>query len=373
MKNIHNHSEEMRTDAGELVVVLNGVATDMATEEGLARGAETAFGLAPEIEEATTPGAPNAAYAESQTVEFWNWVPALDRKQAEAAADAVSNNEEAGADLGQASVAVHEQILVANQEHPAQLYRRLPWLSVIILVAIAGAYAIANNGSEQGWSYVPVVESKPGPSPEPREELKPAIAAAEPLKDPQPVEPEERALTSEQIAVPPPSQTIGSLPAIADIEVKDANYHRARGLLAYRSGDLSLALVDFDLAIKLDPNFSNAYIDRAIVLHRMGDLEHAFADIAQAKRINESRRSQDRAVAERVTNLENAHAEIVQPTARHDATRPPRHQKSVVNLHRGDPARVCLWCSSSSWLQSFRLIDYFAWHPKYRRQSGVRH
>jgi len=28
---------------------------------------------------------------------------------------------------------------------------------------------------------------------------------------------------------------------------------------------LPLALIDFDLAIKLDPNFSDAYIDRAIV------------------------------------------------------------------------------------------------------------
>ena len=175
MKDIHKHSDEMRTDAGQLVVVLKGVATDMATEEGLARRAETAFGPAPKIDEVATPGTPNVAYAESQTVEFWNWVPAADRKQAEAAADAV-NNEEAGANRGQASVAVHEQFLVADHEHATQLYRRLPWLSVIILVAIAGAYAIANNGTEQGWSSVPVVESKPGPSAEPREELKPAIA-----------------------------------------------------------------------------------------------------------------------------------------------------------------------------------------------------
>src|SRR6185295_8820785 len=103
-----------------------------------------------------------------------------------------------------ASVGVHEQILVTHQEHVAQSYRRLPWLSVIILVAIAGAYAIANN-TEEGWSSVPVVESKPRPSPESREELKPAIAAAEALKDLQPVEPEERGLTSEQTTVPPPS------------------------------------------------------------------------------------------------------------------------------------------------------------------------
>ena len=79
----------------------------------------------------------------------------------------------------------------------------------------------------------------------------------------------------------------GVIPAISVVEVKDAGYYRQRGNQAYRSGDLALALVDFDLAINLDPNFSDAYIDRAIVFRRMGDLKHAFADIAQAKRIDD--------------------------------------------------------------------------------------
>jgi curved DNA-binding protein CbpA len=79
----------------------------------------------------------------------------------------------------------------------------------------------------------------------------------------------------------------GAIPATSDVGVKDAGYYRRRGGLAYRSGDLSLALVDFDLAINLDPNFSDAYIDRAIVFHRMGDLKRAFADVAQAKRIDD--------------------------------------------------------------------------------------
>jgi tetratricopeptide (TPR) repeat protein len=79
----------------------------------------------------------------------------------------------------------------------------------------------------------------------------------------------------------------GAIPAISEVEVKDAGYHRQRGTQAYRSGDLALALVDFDLAIDLDPNFSDAYIDRAIVFRRMGDLKNAFADIAQAKRIDD--------------------------------------------------------------------------------------
>lgn len=80
----------------------------------------------------------------------------------------------------------------------------------------------------------------------------------------------------------------GSLPAISDIEVvKDAGYYRHRGQVAYRMGDFALALVDFDMAIDLDPNLSDAYIDRAIVFRRMGNLKHAFADITQAKRIDD--------------------------------------------------------------------------------------
>ena len=43
------------------------------------------------------------------------------------------------------------------------------------------------------------------------------------------------------------------------------------------------------LAIDLDPSFSDAYVDRGIVLYRMGDLKRAFADIAQANRIDASR------------------------------------------------------------------------------------
>ena len=75
-----------------------------------------------------------------------------------------------------------------------------------------------------------------------------------------------------------------------DAVMKDARYYRERGIMAYRSGDLRLALIDFDLAIDLDPDFSDCYIDRAIVLDRMGDLKRAFEDIAHAKRIDDSRK-----------------------------------------------------------------------------------
>jgi curved DNA-binding protein CbpA len=70
----------------------------------------------------------------------------------------------------------------------------------------------------------------------------------------------------------------------------DAKYYSERGIEAYRTGDLHLALIDFDLAISFDPTFADAYIDRGIVLRRLGDLKRAIADIAQAKRIEDSNR-----------------------------------------------------------------------------------
>jgi curved DNA-binding protein CbpA len=82
---------------------------------------------------------------------------------------------------------------------------------------------------------------------------------------------------------------IDNVPTLRDFGVNDARYYRERGVLAYRHGDLYLALVNFNLAIDLDPDFSGAYVDRGIVLHRMGDLKRAFADIDQANRIDAAR------------------------------------------------------------------------------------
>jgi curved DNA-binding protein CbpA len=79
------------------------------------------------------------------------------------------------------------------------------------------------------------------------------------------------------------------MPATSKPKVKDAKYYRERGTLAYRSGDLPLALIDFDMAINLDPDFPDTYIDRAIVFRRMGDTKRAMADIAKAKRIDDGK------------------------------------------------------------------------------------
>ena len=78
---------------------------------------------------------------------------------------------------------------------------------------------------------------------------------------------------------------------VRDVVAKDAKYYWQRGIEAYRSGDIYIALTDFDLAIKLDPEFSDAYVDRGIVFYHIGDLKRALADVAQAKRIDDLNRS----------------------------------------------------------------------------------
>jgi tetratricopeptide (TPR) repeat protein len=100
-----------------------------------------------------------------------------------------------------------------------------------------------------------------------------------------------------------PEATTGIAPASAPASpargsvTKDAKYYRERGTSAYSSGDLYIALVNFDLAIELDPGLSDSYIDRAIVFHRLGDLKRAFADVAEARRIDALNRNKTPSVA----------------------------------------------------------------------------
>ena len=94
-----------------------------------------------------------------------------------------------------------------------------------------------------------------------------------------------------------PAATTGIAPASAhasparDVGTKDAKYYRERGILAYRAGDLVIALANFDLAIDMDPGLSDSYINRGIVFRRLGDLKRALSDVAEAKRIENLNRS----------------------------------------------------------------------------------
>jgi curved DNA-binding protein CbpA len=86
-------------------------------------------------------------------------------------------------------------------------------------------------------------------------------------------------------AKPESVQAVAALPSLPRA-ANDANSYRARGLAAYRDGDLARALADFDLAIQLDPTLADSYLDRGIVFYRMHSFDRAFADVAEARRID---------------------------------------------------------------------------------------
>jgi curved DNA-binding protein CbpA len=73
----------------------------------------------------------------------------------------------------------------------------------------------------------------------------------------------------------------------------------AQGIMAYRNGDLKLALADFNRAIALNQTFMIAYINRGIVLYRMGKLDRAVADVARARQIDRAGRARSAAALHR--------------------------------------------------------------------------
>jgi len=77
---------------------------------------------------------------------------------------------------------------------------------------------------------------------------------------------------------------------------------QAEGIMAYRNGDLKLALADFDRAIALNPTFMIAYINRGIVLYRMGKLDRALADVARARQIDRAGRARSAAARHRLSS-----------------------------------------------------------------------
>lgn len=69
-----------------------------------------------------------------------------------------------------------------------------------------------------------------------------------------------------------------------DADAADAKALRARGMSAYRQGDLHGAIADLDQALQHDPRFLPAYIDRGTILYRMRKIGRAFADLTPSKR-----------------------------------------------------------------------------------------
>jgi len=88
----------------------------------------------------------------------------------------------------------------------------------------------------------------------------------------------------------PPARHDAGDDATVQLEPHDATdpsaVAHAKGIAAYRKGDLKLALADFSRAVELNPAFMLAYVNRGIVLYRMGKLDLALADVAHARRID---------------------------------------------------------------------------------------
>ena len=90
-----------------------------------------------------------------------------------------------------------------------------------------------------------------------------------------------------------PTVTVGGtetivLDKLAFNPLKDATVYFERGIALYRQGDLLMAIADFDLAILIDPNLRDAYINEGITWYRMGNFNRALDVIAQAVRIKNS-------------------------------------------------------------------------------------
>lgn len=97
-------------------------------------------------------------------------------------------------------------------------------------------------------------------------------------------------------AVPPTitdivTETMPSDTLASSAPLKDAEFYRDQGKAFYLNGDLAMALVDFDLAIKRNPNFEDAYIERGITLYRMRAFNRAFEDMAEAMRIKNAQQT----------------------------------------------------------------------------------
>ncbi|MCB1488301.1 MAG: tetratricopeptide repeat protein, partial [Bauldia sp.] len=71
---------------------------------------------------------------------------------------------------------------------------------------------------------------------------------------------------------------IGSLSTVISQNPQDANGYNVRGTAYGKAGKLREAVADFDTAIKLNPNFYQAYANRALVERRLGQDDKALAD-----------------------------------------------------------------------------------------------
>jgi len=107
---------------------------------------------------------------------------------------------------------------------------------------------------------------------------------------PNAVAPADSGIVAQDAAAPTVVGPTSSGTVSASSPPKDAKFYREDAIAAYRDGDIALALVYFDLAIRRDPSFEDDYINRGIVLYRFGHPNLAFDDVTRARSIGNSHR-----------------------------------------------------------------------------------
>ena len=81
-------------------------------------------------------------------------------------------------------------------------------------------------------------------------------------------------------------EAIEILSYLIDRNPSDANDYNNRGLIYFQSGNLTLAIADYNKALQLNPHLAGAYNNRANYYANQGQLEDAIADYDRAIDLN---------------------------------------------------------------------------------------
>ena len=94
--------------------------------------------------------------------------------------------------------------------------------------------------------------------------------------------------TPSPIIIATPSNPTPIPTAIPRVGSNDAQYYDDRGFRYYQQKNYEKAVNDYDEAIRLDPNFTNAYRNRGNAFKAQGENEKADADFGKAAQVGSS-------------------------------------------------------------------------------------